>query len=80
MLEYLIRRFLIHEFNTNALLKCMLVAHDTKVSPFMSESVHDPLTIFRYSEVSCNSVRLKKADGLFYPPIKKAVLLFRAII
>lgn len=40
----------------------MLVAHDTKVSPFMSESVHDPLTIFRYSEVSCNSVRLKKAD------------------
>eukprot|EP01040_Poterioochromonas_malhamensis_P003538 gene3538-3779_t len=31
VLEYLIRRFLIHEFNTNALLKCMLVAHDTKI-------------------------------------------------
>ena len=31
VLEYLIRRFRIHEMNTDALLKCMLVTHDTKV-------------------------------------------------
>lgn len=31
VLEYLIRRFRIHEMNTDALLKCMFVAHDTKV-------------------------------------------------
>lgn len=31
VLEYLIRRFRIHEMNADALLRCMFVAHDTKV-------------------------------------------------
>jgi U3 small nucleolar RNA-associated protein 10 len=31
VLEYLIRRYRVHEMNTHALLQAMLVAHDTKV-------------------------------------------------
>jgi U3 small nucleolar RNA-associated protein 10 len=29
--EYLLRRYLVHEYNTDALMKCILVSHDTKV-------------------------------------------------
>lgn len=31
ILEYLIRRYKIHEMNVDALLKCMIAQHDTKV-------------------------------------------------
>lgn len=31
VLEYLIRRYRVHEMNTHVLLQCMLVAHDSKV-------------------------------------------------
>jgi U3 small nucleolar RNA-associated protein 10 len=36
VLEYLIRRYRVHEMNTHILLQSMLVAHDTKVSSFRS--------------------------------------------
>lgn len=32
VLEYLVRRYRVHEFNTDVLLKSLLVCHDTKVS------------------------------------------------
>lgn len=32
ILEYMIRRYRIHELNVNALLRCMISQHDTPVS------------------------------------------------
>jgi len=31
VLDYLIRRYKVHEMNSNVLIACMIVAHDTKV-------------------------------------------------
>lgn len=31
VLEYLVRRYRVHEFNTDSLLKSLLVSHDSKV-------------------------------------------------
>ena len=45
VLEYLIRRYRIHEMNTHELLQGMLVAHDTKV-------------IIAFSLLSCHRIRL----------------------
>jgi hypothetical protein len=53
--EYLLRRYLVHEYNTDALMKCILVSHDTKVISYLGFSLSFViLYLNRFSEKLCN--------------------------
>ena len=80
VLEYLIRRYLIHEYNTEALLKSLLVSHDTKVPIFSFPSLDTQNlspTSFRFLVKSFSFVDYKKPDGYSYLQLKNQDYLFQ---
>jgi U3 small nucleolar RNA-associated protein 10 len=55
VLEYLVRRYRVHEMNVDALMKCMIAQHDTKVCQCMS-IMCDYLSSLNNSSVSTSEL------------------------
>jgi len=53
VLEYLIRRYRIHEMNAGSLIRHMLIMHDTKVRYYNSSITHYVTTLDRSQLLPC---------------------------
>lgn len=80
VIEYLIRRYRIHEMNSNMLLQAMLVAHDAKVFDFLHSTFFSYTTksiIVRSLRELCSYAKLKVV-GCFYKESSSLVCLYLA--